>query len=266
MEHQRKQTPQGMLLDMDGTLLLTTQHAEQTWLSVFEEFQPLHHQAPERLQRYMREVHTTYKHTIADDDLLQRRDRLHPFVVRTELVEQVLAQVDIVDTDLATSMVRVYETQRDYHRQLSPSALETLGRLRQQSIRLALLTNGNATYQRRKLEQHRLISFFDCIFIEEEFGVGKTDTRIYQAALESLHLTAKETWMVGDNLYFDVEVPQRLSIFAFWFDPHNQGLPLQSHIHPDGIIHTLPEIFQHMGHLERNKRKSSFPGEEHSHL
>ena len=67
--------PQGILIDMDGTLLLATQRAEQTWLHVFEQFQPLHHQTPERLQKCMREVYAAYKHTIADNDLLQRRDR-----------------------------------------------------------------------------------------------------------------------------------------------------------------------------------------------
>ena len=144
----------------------------------------------------------------------------------------------------------MYEKQRDHHRSVSPSALETLGQLRQHGTRLALLTNGNATYQHRKLEQHQLTTFFDCIFIEEEFGVGKPDARMYQAALQNLHLTAGETWMIGDNLWLDVEAPQQLGIFACWFDPHLKGLPHQSPVHPDCIIHTFPEIVQQ---IERTK-------------
>lgn len=242
MEQQPKQPPLGVLFDMDGTLLLTTQRAEQTWLHIFEQFEPLHHLAPTLLYQVMHEVYTTYTLAIVNNDRMQRRDRLQPFEVRQELVDHVLACVGITNAALVIPMVQAYEMQREHTRCLAPSALETLGQLRKQGIRLGLLTNDNATYQRRELEQHHLTAFFDCILIEEEFRVGKPDPRIYQEALGQLQIPAHETWIIGDNLWFDVGAPQQLGLFACWFDPDLQGLPHQTQVHPDCIIHTLTAL------------------------
>lgn len=242
MEYQRNQAPQGILFDMDGTLLFTTQRAEQTWFHVFEQFVPQHHFAPELLSEVMSKVYTVYKRAIAKDPILQQKDRLHPFEVRKETIEQVLKHVGKTDTALAEAMVQAYEILREQHRCLAPFALETLEQLHKQNIRLALLTNGNARYQRHKIERHYLTTFFECILIEEEYGVGKPDPSIYQSALEQLHLVANQAWMVGDHLWFDVGAPQQLGIFALWFDPDQAGLPLDTQVRPDRIIHTLPEL------------------------
>jgi beta-phosphoglucomutase-like phosphatase (HAD superfamily) len=61
MEDQDKAIPQGIFFDMDGTLLLTTQSAEESWLHVFQHFEPLHHYSPEQLGRLMHDVYRSYK-------------------------------------------------------------------------------------------------------------------------------------------------------------------------------------------------------------
>jgi len=48
--------------------------------------------------------------------------------------------------------------------------------------------------------------------------------------------------MVGDNLEWEVEVPQRLGIYAIWLDTHDVGLPAESTIRPDRIIRSLAEL------------------------
>jgi len=250
IHHQQVPFPRGIFFDMDGTLLLMTQNAEQTWLDVFTHFGPQHALSPAFLSKVMHQVYIDYKQEMAEDEAKQRRDRLHPFAVRKELVEQVLRLAGKADAVLAENMVHLYESLRDKHRQLTPFAIEILNSLKKQHIHLALLTNGNATYQRRKIEQHHLAPFFEGIFIEEELGVGKSDTSMYQAALEQLHLQAQETWMIGDDLVFDIATPQRLGMFTFWFDPHEKSLPLHASIYPDRIIHALPEILQIVASLK----------------
>lgn len=250
MRRQNESVPQGVLFDMDGTLIQTTQTSEQTWQAAFTQLLPLHQRDPQVLSQIMRDVYASYKKEIAGDSEKQVWDRLHPFEVRTEMVKQVLARAGKSSVPLATSIVQCYEMLRDRHRSLTPFALETLEQLRQRNIRLALLTNGNATYQRRKLEQHHLAPYFDCILIEEEFGVGKADVRIYQAALEQLYLRANETWMIGDNLSFDIATPQQLGIFTLWFDPQKKGLPVHRNISPDCTLHTLLDLFREMNTLE----------------
>lgn len=236
-------TPKGILFDMDGVLLITTQSSDQSWQHVCQQFAPLLDLSPHLLEEVLRETRRTYRQEIEHDVQKQRRDRLEPFATRQETVERALQQVDRGESTLAAEMVRAYEALREEYRQPAPFALETLQRLRERAFPLALISNGNATYQRQKIKQHHLAPFFDAILIEEEFGIAKPDRRIFLAALDQMHLSAQEVWMIGDDLAFDITASQHLGIFAIWFDPMQSGLPGKSSAHPDRIIHTLPELF-----------------------
>src|SRR5436190_458842 len=108
--------------------------------------------------------------------------------------------------------------------------------------KLALVTNGAAGLQRAKVERFALTHRFDHIQIEGEHGFGKPDERAYQHAMQALGVTASETWMIGDNLEWEVEVPQRLGIYAIWMDAHGEGLPPGSTVKPDRIIRSLSEL------------------------
>jgi putative hydrolase of the HAD superfamily len=89
---------------------------------------------------------------------------------------------------------------------------------------------------------HRLEPFFDYVLIEEEFGAGKPDPRVYLQALDQLHVAPGEAWMVGDHLEWDVAAPQQLGIFGIWHDFAGTGLPSPCTITPDRIIQTLIEL------------------------
>jgi putative hydrolase of the HAD superfamily len=117
-----------------------------------------------------------------------------------------------------------------------------LQRLCGQGIRLALITNGNADLQRRKINRFGLEPYFDYILVEGEFGVGKPDARVYQHVLEQLKVKPNQAWMIGDNLEWDVVAPQRLGIFGVWNDFARKGLPESSTVQPDRIIHTITEL------------------------
>ena len=242
VEMMNRTPPQGFLFDMDGTLLMSTQRSDQSWQQVCFQFAPRLGLPAESLFRALRESISAYRKDIEGDAEKQRRDRLDPFAVRTETVQAALTNFGRGDATLAAEMVRAYEALRDKYLEPVPYALETLEVLRARKKRLGLLTNGNATYQRRKIERHHLAPFFDCILIEEEFGMAKPDPRIYLAALEQLQITPREAWMVGDNLALDVGAPQQLGIVGIWFDPARRGLPEETSVHPDRIIHALPEL------------------------
>ena len=42
---------------------------------------------------------------------------------------------------------------------------------------------------------------------------------------EVLGVGPHETWMVGDNLEWEIVAPQRLGIYAIWHDGYDVGLP-----------------------------------------
>src|SRR5579885_120270 len=234
-------SPKGMLFDMDGVLLLSMQPPERSWQQVCQQFAPFLDVAPHVLEEALRESRQAYNRAIEHDLQKQRRDRLEPFETRCETVAHALEQFSNGGSLLATEMVRAYEAIHE-KRQLTPFALETLQQLRERAFPLALISNGNATYQRKKIARHHLASFFDVILIEEEFGVAKPDPRIFLAALDHLHLSPQEAWMIGGDLAFDIAPAQQLGIVALWCDPSQQGLPEKSPIHPDKTIHTLLDL------------------------
>ncbi|MEO6888993.1 MAG: HAD family hydrolase [Ktedonobacteraceae bacterium] len=236
-------SPKGILFDMDGVLLIMTQSSHQSWHQVCQQFASMLGLSPHQLEDALQTSQNAYSEEIKHDTHKQRRDRLQPFETRQEMVHRALEHVGIGDETRAADMVRAYEALRDVHRQLAPSALETLHTFQDRGVPLALISNGNATYQRQKIKQHGLAPFFSIILIEEEFGVAKPDERIFRAALDYLHIKAQEAWMIGDDLALDIEAAQQLGISAIWFDPDRHIAPNESSVHPDRTIHMLPELF-----------------------
>ena len=123
-----------------------------------------------------------------------------------------------------------------------PGAHEAIDRFKALGIKLALVTNGAADMQRAKVERFALGHRFDHIQIEGEHGFGKPEERAYLHAMDALGVTAADTWMIGDNLEWEVVAPQRLGIYAIWMDVHGVGLPPGSTIKPDRIIRSLTEL------------------------
>jgi len=102
--------------------------------------------------------------------------------------------------------------------------------------------HGAGDTQRAKIERFELAHRFDHIQIEGEHGFGKPEERAYLHAMAALGVSAGETWMIGDNLEWEVEAPQRLGIYAIWMDVHGDGLPAGSTARPDRIIRSLTEL------------------------
>jgi putative hydrolase of the HAD superfamily len=125
---------------------------------------------------------------------------------------------------------------------IDPDALETLEELHRRRVPLALVTNGDASQQRDKIERYRLAHFFEAIVIEGEFGVGKPDPAVYRHALAALGADPGNAWMAGDHLEFDVDGPQRLGIRGAWIDRDGRGLPDRSPVRPHRIIRSLSEL------------------------
>ncbi len=135
-----------------------------------------------------------------------------------------------------------FHAYRETEAKLFPGALETIDALKAAGVRLALVTNGQSDAQRGKIERFDLARRFDHIQIEGEHGFGKPEERAYRHALQALGVEANETWMVGDNLEWEVAAPQRLGLFAIWHDHLGDGLPVGSAIRPDRIIRSLTEL------------------------
>jgi putative hydrolase of the HAD superfamily len=160
----------------------------------------------------------------------------------TWIVDEALRRVDHAEPGLARTIAHRYRELREQGQLLLPGALATLERLRDHDIRLALLTNGTSAVQRAKIERFDLARHFDSICIEGELGCGKPDERVYRAALQETHSEPATTWMVGDNLEWDVAAPMRLGLTGIWLDRLGCGLPSSTPVQPHRIISSLTEL------------------------
>jgi putative hydrolase of the HAD superfamily len=144
--------------------------------------------------------------------------------------------------DLANRVADRFGQYRDEQLCFFPGACETIDALKARGVLLALVTNGAAEPQRAKVERFDLARRFHHVQIEGEHGFGKPEERAYVHALEALAVAAADTWMVGDNLEWEVAAPQRLGITGIWHDVLGQGLPAGSQVRPDRIIRSLTEL------------------------
>jgi putative hydrolase of the HAD superfamily len=144
--------------------------------------------------------------------------------------------------DLAGRFAGRFSTVRDEITALFPGAIEGLQGLKARGVKLALITNGGADTQRAKIARFGLAPWFDHIQIEGEVGFGKPEERAYRHAMAMLGAAPHETWIVGDNLEWEVAAPQRLGLTGVWVDGYGRGLPEGSAVQPDRIIRSLTEL------------------------
>jgi len=144
--------------------------------------------------------------------------------------------------DLAAAFSDRFTQLRAASARMLDGARATLETFRGMGVRMALVTNGASDIQRAKIERFELAALFDHIQVEGEHGFGKPEDRAYFHAMAALGVEPSGTWMVGDNLEWEVAAPQRLGIHAIWHDHLGRGLPAGSSVRPDRIIRGLPEL------------------------
>jgi putative hydrolase of the HAD superfamily len=228
--------PRAILFDLDDTLLRAYANAEAVWTAVTEELAgQLHPFAPGAVAAA---IQTQAREFWADPER-HRYWRQRLYESRREIARRALPALS---PEIAERVADRFSARRDAEMRLHPEAVETLDALRSRGVRLGLVTNGAGEPQRAKLVRFDLERRFDHVQIEGEHGFGKPEERAYRHALASLAVSAAETWMVGDNLEWEVAAPQRLGIHAIWFDGEGQGLPAASPVRPDRTIRRLGEL------------------------
>jgi putative hydrolase of the HAD superfamily len=235
------QLPRAMLIDLDDTILSAYGRPEIAWNFIASEF------ADEFAPLAPREVAAAIVASArAFWSTAEAAWRMKLAEARQEVVRGGFAALaatgQVLSDDLAIRLADRFTAYRDEQMFVFPGAHEAIDALKARGVKLALVTNGAAEIQRAKIERFALEHRFDHIQIEGEHGFGKPDERAYRHAMQALDVSAGDTWMVGDNLEWEVEVPQRLGIYAIWIDVHGDGLPQDSHVKPDRIIRSLTEL------------------------
>lgn len=233
--------PQAMLIDLDDTILAYDKVARPTWQEVCEKYEP---DLPGVSVDQMLEAIDQYRKWYWSDPVRHRKARLGLGSTRGDVVAGGFEKLGIAAPELALKMGTEYAERREQAVAPFPGAIDALATLKGLGTRMALVTNGTSRMQRYKIDRWDLTRHFDYILIEGEFGTGKPEPEVYNHAMEVLGAQASETWMVGDNLEWEIAAPQRLGITGVWHDWRGRGLPRGSAVRPDRIITSLQELLQ----------------------
>ncbi len=236
------QLPRAMLIDMDDTILSAYGRPGIAWNNVAAEFAgefgPL---SPQQVATAIVDSGRKFWAAAEAEWRLKLAEARHE-VVRGGFAALAAAGQTALPMDLAIRLADRFTAYREEEMFVFPGAHDAIDALKAHGVKLALVTNGAADTQRAKVERFALTHRFDHIQIEGEHGFGKPDERAYRHAMQALGVTAPETWMIGDNLEWEIEVPQRLGIYAIWMDAHGEGLPADTTVKPDRIIRSLTEL------------------------
>ena len=239
------QLPKAILLDLDDTILSAFGQAEGQWQRVISEF--IEHLAPHPHEEIVAAIQA-YSRYLWADQARHKHWRHRIGEARRHIVANAFAELErnaghpVPSAEILNALADRFNEVQEAELRMFPGAHETLDRLKELGVKLALVTNGAAEPQRKKVVRFALEHRFDHIQIEGEHGFGKPEEQAYRHALAALGVEAKDAWMVGDNLEWEVVAPQRLGIFAIWYDGYGIGLPPDSPIRPDRIIRSLPEL------------------------
>ena len=236
------QLPRAMLIDMDDTILSSYGRPSIAWNKVAAEFAAEFGSIPsQQVAASVVEFARGFWAT-ADAEWRLKLEEARHVVVQGGFKALATKGHPPLPRDLAVRLADRFHAYREEEMFVFPGAHDAIDAFRAHGVKLALVTNGAAGPQRAKVERFALTHRFDHIQIEGEHGFGKPEERAYLHAMQALGVTAPETWMVGDNLEWEVEAPQRLGIYAIWIDVHGEGLPENSGIRPDRIIRSLTEL------------------------
>ena len=204
--------PRQIIFDLDDTILDYSAPAEKLWTRLYPVYARKTGVEVERLQRA---VDASRRWYWSDLDRF-REGRLDILRARRIFVRAGFENLGLRDESLADELADDFSRERELVVQPFDGAVEALEILRSDGAAMVLLTNGEARLQRAKIERFGLERFFRTVLIESETGVGKPDPRAHRAALAALGAAPEQSWMVGDDLDFDIRPAKVLGMRAAW--------------------------------------------------
>jgi len=231
--------PELILFDLDDTLMAFDLVTEPAWDKAIEIFIHEHNVDIEK-NILLEKIHKT-KIWYWDDPERHKAGRKNIVQARREVVKLSLKDYSNFKFNVLEELADNYSKIHEQLWYLFDGVEETLQYIKGKNIKLGIMTNGTSESQRGKLRRFNIEKYFDFIFIEGEVGYGKPDIKVYEYMLQETKTECSKIIMVGDNLIWDIEPPQKLGIYAIWIN--SKGADMEKYnIKPDKIIQKIPDI------------------------
>lgn len=186
----------GILFDLDGTLL----DRDRSLIAFLD-------------HQYNR-IHAL--HNIEKDVFIQRFIELDQkgYVWKDKVYQSLIEEMNL---DLSwEELLEDYIASFQNHCIGFPGMIELLDYLKEENIKLAIITNGFGRFQMNNIKGLKIHDYFDEILISEIEGVRKPDTEIFTRALNRLGIEPYEGIFVGDHPVNDVEASIKSGIIGVW--------------------------------------------------
>lgn len=152
---------------------------------------------------------------------LYQVDKISQQDLRRERFQRALSDFGVNDFNLSKSIGEEYIEICPRKTKLFPYTFELLDYLKSK-YSLHIITNGFDKVQHIKLEQSKLMPYFDKIITSEKSGCKKPNPEIFRYALEITRSSKNESLYIGDDLNVDILACQRFGIDGVFFNPNNQ--------------------------------------------
>lgn len=189
-------------------------------------------------------VNDTLKHFGLPEVTQDQVDRWIGYGTR-ELLIQALAFVRQLSVDavrafdtlplIAAEFDRHYQRRCGTRSQLYPQVREVLQQLRQQGVRLAVVTNKEGRYTQTVLAAHALVPLFDRVVSGDSLPTKKPDPAGIHSCLAQFEVRPERALFVGDSS-IDVATARNAGV-PVWALPYgyNMGQPIEA-CAPDRVI------------------------------
>lgn len=163
----------------------------------------------------------------------------HGYVWKDKVYQQLIAEFSIEGLEW-TELLNDYLIGFQKHCVGFPNLLSMLTQLKNDGIKLALVSNGYGQFQNDNFNALGISHLFDEVLISEWEGLRKPDPAIFNRALSKLGVKAEETLFVGDHPENDISASRAVGIRAVW----KQNTQYSYEVYADAIINDLEEIIQ----------------------
>jgi len=204
-----------IFFDLDRTLWDFEKNSQTALELLFDELKLYNHL--ESFEKF----HEVYKTINRDWWNKYRFNKVTKEELRIGRFNDVLKHFQLNNKELANKLANRYVEVSPFQTNLFPNTIETLEELKENGHALHIITNGFKEVQFIKLENSKLISYFDDILCSEEVGVNKPDPLVFRSALERTKAKSDESMMVGDDFEADIIGAEKCGIKGVLFDPHD---------------------------------------------
>jgi len=221
-----------VFFDIDGTLLDDDAATRAAALALLRQHRAVFDLSDDAFVRRWKDLAATYWRRYERGEVTFTEQR------RARVIDMFWAAGEALSVADADDLFGVYVRHYERNWGLFPDVLPCLDALDGWS--LGVISNGDPTQQREKLERTGLLHRFAAVTIAGEVGVAKPDPAIFREACRRIGRTPGECACVGDRWATDARTSALAGLRGVWID-RSGASPTDFN---DGVdtIHTLAEL------------------------